>query len=205
MQQRETAKIAKIPDALDDSQAGIAEGAPIPVPENEYAFLQQILKNPIGDGLYQISLDAPHVAFAGRDSHKTLAQTAKKQLVARGIIEEVQRGSANSRAVVRLLIGNVQMSNRCRGRKVRRDGIGSSPKPSVRAVLPAPRIVPKAAVSAPTGRAIGGTAQNLLGRLLSEMRNSVEDFSEFQQALENIARHYPISFGRLLQAVQDGR
>ena len=183
------------------------------IPENEWNFLQEILKCPIGNNQYEISKEAPKAAFKGRGSPKTLAQTAKKKLEQRKIIELVQPGGAQRRAIVRLLIDSVEMSREGRGRKIspskqtrstasatgRRPG---RPKGSVNRTERAPQINDETA-STP-GRRPGRTSY--LQSILADLRDpNYEDPNEFAAELEKMTKKFPNTFNKLLKRLQQPR
>jgi hypothetical protein len=169
----------------------------IKLPENEFAYFNEILKNPLGDGNYEISIDAPKNAFAGRNTPKSLGQTVKKKLIERKIIEPVRAGGAQKRAIVKVLHSNVEMSNQGRGRKVNK-GTATSKKISVSKKQGGTKR------STRSERAEPGTRQkrNGLNPIFSKMRDSYEDLNEFQQELEKIQQDYPSSFANFLKTLR---
>ena len=180
----------------------------IKLPENEFAFLQEILKNPIGDNRFEISKEAPKAAFKGRGSPKTLAQTAKNKLIERGIIESIQRGGAQSRAIVRVLNDNVEMSNEGRGRKVTTGRRASSEpkKPDGRRKASATNRTERTPVRGkreePATPGPGRRGKYSLGGVFSKMRDNYENLDAFQNELQGLEKRYPNSFTNFLKTLR---
>jgi hypothetical protein len=176
------------------------------IPENEFAFLQEILKNPIGNNQYEISKEAPLMAFKGRGSPKTLAQTAKNKLIERNIIKSIQQGGAQRRAIVELLIENVEMNKDHRGRKSntatpsktgRRPG---RPKGSTSAARTETAARNEESSSTP-GRRPG--RQSTLKGAFAELRGpDYEDLNEFERELDRFAEKYPNTFKKFVTVLK---
>jgi hypothetical protein len=185
------------PSEVNDSTEGTnSDTEPsIKLPENEFSFLQEILKTPIGDGQYEISKEAPKLAFKGRGSPKTLAQTAKNKLIERGIIESIQKGGAQSRAIVKLLVDEkeITMSNEGRGRKV------SSRRTNRTLSATATR---SERTSRGEGSAPARGRSTSLSSIFTKMRNQYEDLNAFQNELSALENKYPNSFSNLIKTLR---
>jgi hypothetical protein len=146
----------------------------IKLPQNEWAFFQEIRKKPLRDGLYEISMDAPGQAFSGCKNVKQLAQAVKNKLVERGVLEIVTVGGPQRRTVVRILNDNVQLSNG-RGRpaqeRLQYPIIASEPKAPASSAGDA---VWSALVLPREDRASGSASLNLAGQVPVAMPGGYE-------------------------------
>jgi len=192
-------------DSSDDANDSDQDDDIIKLPENEYAFLSEILKNPTGDPnehMYEISKDAPKAAFKGRGSPKTLAQTAKNKLIQRGIIKSVKKGGAQSRAIVQLLIENVEMSTEGRGRKVNtRPTVSARRGPGRPKGSTTTNRAPRQEAAANEARRPG--RQTTLNSVLAELRGAdYEDPNEFEAELKKFSARFPNTFSRFVKVLR---
>ena len=171
------------PEKTEENQSSV-----IYLPQNEEAYLREIVKTPLENNQFEISKDAPKNAFKGAKSPKTLANTAKNKLIERGIIKSIQKGSAQSRAIVELLvdINNIQMSNQGRGRKV--DRIHNNER----------HLTKEKYHVTTTSR-----GRYSLDSILNRMKTQYEDFNSFQKDLANIKNKYPNYFTNFLKTIKN--
>jgi hypothetical protein len=105
-------------DAPVETGSETTETAPIKLPANEHAYLQEILKYPVDGqpGLYEIPKNAGSTIYPGLKTAKSTANGAKSKLIKRGVLESIQDGDPGHRAVVKVLTTSVVLNENSKGR-----------------------------------------------------------------------------------------